>query len=67
MLTHFPLRGGAFTNRQTIVADKKVTKNAVAKSPAAWLPFDQVSGKFENIGRRHTPASPGRQGSLGVP
>ena len=38
------------TNSPAIVTKKKVTENAVAKSLAAWLTSDLLSGKFENYG-----------------
>ena len=37
---------------------KKVTENTVASSLAAWLTFDQLSCKFENIGGCDTPTPP---------
>ena len=33
----------------------KVTENTVANSLSAWLPFDQLFCKYENIGGRDTP------------
>jgi len=33
-----------------LLKKEKVTENTVATSLAAWLPFDQLSCEFENIG-----------------
>jgi len=44
------------TNWPTIVTKKEnLRENSVANSLAAWLPFDQLPCKFENIGGGVTP------------
>ena len=41
--------GGRIDQLANYCCYKKVTENTVANSLAAWLPFDQLSCKFENI------------------
>ena len=50
-------REGRLTKLPTICTKKKLTKNAVANSPAAWLNFDQLSCKFDYIGGVKNPPS----------
>ena len=62
MPRHLLFGGGIIdelTNYQYLNKEK-VTENTVVTSLAAWLPFDQLSCKFENIGERDAPTPPNR-------
>jgi len=41
-----------------LLKKEKVTENTVTTSLAAWLPFDQISCEFENIGVDAMPPLP---------
>ena len=53
-------------NWPIIVTKKKIAENTVANSLAAWLPFDQLSCKFENIGGATPAPKPPARTSLAV-
>ena len=54
------LEGGVFDQLTDYCHSKKhkITEITVANSLAAWLPFDQLFCKFENIGGRDAPYAP---------
>ena len=59
---HLLLGGGTYwpTDQLLLLRKKKVTENTIANSLAAWLPFDQLSCKFDNIRGVRRPHTPNR-------
>jgi len=55
---HHLLGGGAFSPIDQLLLLKKWSQKILLTTLAAWMPFDQLSYKFDSIGGHDAPYAP---------